>query len=49
MTIKYSVAVRNAQLDATETTIGPSPKLRILTGQSLQTAQPHRPARCWLS
>ena len=32
MTIKYSVAVRNAQLDATETTIGPSPKLRILTG-----------------
>ena len=32
MAIKYSTAVRNAQLDAIETTIGVSPKLRILTG-----------------
>ena len=32
MAIKYSTAVRNAQLDAIETVIGASPKLRILTG-----------------
>lgn len=32
MPIKYSAAVRNAMLDAIETTIGASPKLRILTG-----------------
>ena len=32
MAIKYSAAVRNAQLDAIETVIGVSPKLRILTG-----------------
>ena len=34
MAIKYSTAVRNAQLDAIETTIGVSPKLRILTGSA---------------
>lgn len=32
MAIKYSTTVRNAMLDAIETTIGASPKLRILTG-----------------
>jgi hypothetical protein len=32
MPIQYSVAVRNAQLDAIETTVGASPILRILTG-----------------
>lgn len=32
MAIKLSVAVRNAMLDAYETTIGTSPKMRILTG-----------------
>lgn len=34
MSIKYSTAVRNAQLDAIETVIGASPKLRILTGSA---------------
>ena len=37
MAIKYSAAVRNAQLDAIETTIGASPKLRILTGSAPAT------------
>lgn len=32
MTIQFSVAVRNAMLDAIETTSGTSAKLRILTG-----------------
>ncbi|GIV51045.1 MAG: hypothetical protein KatS3mg038_1566 [Candidatus Kapaibacterium sp.] len=32
MALQYSVNVRNAQLDAVETTIGPSPLLRIFTG-----------------
>lgn len=32
MTVQYSSAVRNAMLDAIETAIGASPKLRILTG-----------------
>lgn len=32
MAIKLSTAVRNAMLDAYETTIGASPKMRILTG-----------------
>lgn len=32
MAIQFSVAVRNARLDAIETTISTSPKLRILTG-----------------
>ena len=32
MTIKYSAAVRNAQLDAIETTISTTPKLRIYDG-----------------
>ena len=32
MAIQYSTAVRNAMLDAIETTIGAAPKLRILTG-----------------
>ena len=32
MAIKLSVAVRNAMLDAYETTVGASPKMRILTG-----------------
>ena len=32
MAIKHSVTVRNAMLDAYETAIGASPKLRILTG-----------------
>lgn len=32
MTVQYSSAVRNAMLDAIETAIGTSPKLRILTG-----------------
>ena len=32
MAIQFSVAVRNARLDVVETTIGASPKLRILTG-----------------
>lgn len=32
MAIQYSVAVRNAQLDAFETTVGTSPKLQIRTG-----------------
>lgn len=35
---QFSVAVRNARLDAIETTIGASPKLRILTGA--------KPANC---
>lgn len=34
MAIKYSTAVRNAQLDAIETVIGASPKMRILTGSA---------------
>lgn len=34
MAIKYSTAVRNAQLDAIETVIGASAKLRILTGSA---------------
>lgn len=37
MAIKYSAAVRNAMLDAIETTIGASPKLRILTGSAPAT------------
>ena len=37
MTIKFSVASRNAQLDAHETTIGASPKLRVLTGAAPAT------------
>ena len=37
MAIKYSTAVRNAQLDAIETVIGVSPKLRILTGAAPAT------------
>jgi hypothetical protein len=37
MAIKYSTAVRNAQLDAIETVIGASPKLRILTGSAPAT------------
>jgi len=32
MAVQFSVAVRNARLDAIETTISTSPKLRILTG-----------------
>lgn len=32
MALQYSVAVRNAQLDALETTAGATAKLRILTG-----------------
>lgn len=32
MALQYSVAVRNAKLDAVETAIGASAKLRILTG-----------------
>jgi hypothetical protein len=32
MTIQYSTALRNAQLDAIETVIGASPKLRIYAG-----------------
>lgn len=32
MTIKFSAAVRNARLDAIETVIGASPKLRIYSG-----------------
>lgn len=32
MAIQYSVPVRNAQLDAFETTVGASPKLQIRTG-----------------
>lgn len=32
MAVQFSVAVRNARLDAIETTVGTSPKLRILTG-----------------
>lgn len=32
MALQYSTALRNAQLDQIETTIGASPKLRILTG-----------------
>lgn len=38
MPIQYSVAVRNAQLDAFETTVGASARLRILTGS--------QPANC---
>jgi len=34
MALQYSVDVRNAQLDAVETTIGASPLLRIFTGSS---------------
>lgn len=32
MALQYSVAVRNAQLDALETTVGTAPKLVIRTG-----------------
>jgi len=32
MSVQFSVAVRNARLDAIETTIGASPKLQIWTG-----------------
>lgn len=32
MAIQHSVAVRNAQLDAIETTVGTAPKLQIRTG-----------------
>lgn len=38
MAAQFSVAVRNGWLDNTETTIGTSPKLRILTGA--------KPANC---
>lgn len=38
MAVQFSVAVRNARLDAIEATIGTSPKLRILTGS--------KPANC---
>lgn len=38
MAVQLSVAVRNARLDAIETTVGTSPKLRILTGS--------QPANC---
>lgn len=37
MAIKFSVASRNAQLDAHETTVGASPKMRILTGSAPAT------------
>lgn len=37
MAIKFSVASRNAQLDAHETTVGASPKMRILTGTAPAT------------
>lgn len=32
MALQFSVAVRNARLDATETVVGTSPKLRLYTG-----------------
>lgn len=32
MTVQFSTAVRNAMLDAIESTTGASPKMRILTG-----------------
>jgi hypothetical protein len=32
MSLQYSVAVRNAKLDAVEVTIGTSPKLELFTG-----------------
>ena len=32
MALQFSVAVRNARLDATETVVGASPKLRLYTG-----------------
>ena len=32
MAVQFSIAVRNARLDAVETTIGTSPKLRLYTG-----------------
>lgn len=32
MTVQFSTPVRNAQLDAYETVVGVSPKMRILTG-----------------
>lgn len=32
MTVQFSVAVRNARLDAIETTVGTAPLFRILTG-----------------
>ena len=32
MAIQFSVSVRNARLDAIETTVGASPKLQIRTG-----------------
>lgn len=38
MAIQYSVAVNNARLDAIETTIGTSPRLRIFSGT--------KPANC---
>lgn len=34
MAIQFSVAVRNAQLDALEATIGTAPKLRLYTGSA---------------
>lgn len=34
MTVQFSVAVRNARLDAIETTIAASPKLHIYTGSA---------------
>lgn len=37
MAIKFSVASRNAQLDAHEITVGASPKMRILTGSAPAT------------
>ena len=37
MAIKLSTAVRNAMLDAYETTVGTSPKMRILTGSAPAT------------
>lgn len=32
MALQFSVAVRNARLDATETVVGVTPKLRLFTG-----------------
>lgn len=37
MALQYSTSVRNAQLDALETTVGTAPLLRILTGSAPAT------------
>ena len=34
MALQYSVTVRNAQLDAVETTVGTAPLLRIYSGSA---------------